>query len=223
MFSLVRSSACAQLGFVLAAVIGLSAGVGLRAAAQTPLTPLTLEGNVERGEKLAMTCSGCHAVPGYHNAYPSYHVPKLGNQNADYLEIALQAYRSGQRAHDTMQAQASTLTDQDIADVVAYFRSKQGDPKAGRVPGNGQLYAAGEELAKTCVQCHGEGGVSKTDQWPSLAGQHGSYIAQALRQYKTGERSDAIMGALAQPLSDKDIEALAAFFAAQPWLYTLDR
>jgi len=222
LFSLVRSGAYAQLGFVLAAVIGFSAGASLRAEAQT-LMPIALEGNVERGEKLAMTCSGCHAVPGYHNAYPAYHVPKLGNQNGDYLEIALQAYRGGQRAHETMQAQASTLTDQDIADVVAYFTSKEGEPKRGRVPGDGALYAAGQELAKTCAQCHGEGGVSQTAQWPSLAGQHGSYIAQALHQYKTGERTDAIMGALAAPLSDKDIEALAVFFASQPWLYTLDR
>lgn len=222
MFSLVRSSAYAHLLFVLAAVVGLSAVSSPRAAAQT-LMPLQLQGDAERGEKLAMTCSGCHAVPGYHNAYPAYHVPKLGNQNADYLEIALQAYRNGQRAHETMQAQASSLTDQDIADVVAYFTSKDGEPASGRVPGNGELYAAGEELAKTCVQCHGEGGVSQTAQWPSLAGQHGSYLGQSLHQYKKGERADAIMAGLAAPLSDKDIEALAAFFAAQPWLYTLDR
>lgn len=222
MSSLVRSSARAHLLFVLAAVIGLSAGVSPRAAAQT-LMPLALEGDLDRGHKLATTCSGCHAVPGYHNAYPFYLVPKLGNQNADYIEIALQAYRSGQRAHETMQAQASALTDQDIADIAAYFASQDGDPKRGRVAGNNELYAAGEELAKTCEQCHGVGGVSQTAQWPSLAGQHGSYLNEALHQYKTGERAEPIMAALAAPLSDHDIKALAAFFAAQPWLYTLDR
>ena len=58
---------------------------------------------------------------GYFNASPAYHVPKLGGQNADYLEVALQGYRRGTRGHGTMQAQASSLSDQDIADVAAYF------------------------------------------------------------------------------------------------------
>lgn len=222
MFSLVRSRACAHILLFVAAAAGLLAGAGLRAEAQT-LMPIPLEGNVERGEILAMTCSGCHAVPNAFNAYPSYRVPKLGGQNADYLEIALQAYRSGQRAHQTMQAQASTLTDQDIADVIAYFTSKEGDPERARASGGAALLAAGQELAQTCQQCHGVGGVSQTPQWPSLAGQHPSYLAESMHQYKTGERSDAIMAGLMAPLSDDDIEALAAFFAAQPWLYTLDR
>jgi cytochrome c553 len=208
--------------FVAAAFAGLFLGGGPRAEAQT-LMPIPLQGDVERGEKIAMTCSGCHAVPSAHNAYPAYHVPKLGGQNADYLEVALQAYRGGQRAHQTMQAQASTLTDQDIADVVAFFASQESDPKRGRVRVSSAVYAKGEELAKTCEQCHGVGGVSQTLQWPSLAGQHRSYLEETLHQYKTGERGQTVMDPLMAPLSDEDIEALAAFFAAQPWLYTLDR
>ena len=81
---------------------------------------------------LATTCAGCHGVPGSHNAYPAYHVPKLGGQNADYLEVALQGYRRGTRSHPTMQVQAATLSDQDIADIAAYFSTYEGEPASGK-------------------------------------------------------------------------------------------
>ena len=74
-----------------------------------------------RGVALAETCYGCHGLPESHNAYPSYLVPKLGGQNAEYITVALQGYRRGSRGHETMQAQASSLSDQDIADIAAYF------------------------------------------------------------------------------------------------------
>jgi len=92
------------------------------------LIPITgtaqpVSGDPERGEKIAYTCTGCHGIPFYKNVYPTYTVPKLGGQNQEYLVAALKAYRSGERRHATMQAQASTLSDQDILDVSAYFVS----------------------------------------------------------------------------------------------------
>ncbi len=81
---------------------------------------------------IAETCKGCHGIPGYFNASPAYHVPKLGGQNADYLEVALQGYRRGTRGHATMQAQASSLSDQDIADVAAFFSTLEGAAETGR-------------------------------------------------------------------------------------------
>ena len=89
-----------QLVLITAALCAAS----LPSAAQNvapPLLPLPLEGDPARGAVLAETCAGCHGVPGYRNAYPSYHVPKLGGQNADYIEIALQGYRRGTRGHPT--------------------------------------------------------------------------------------------------------------------------
>lgn len=90
-----------------------------------------LQGDPERGEKIAYTCTGCHGIPFYMNVYPTYTVPKLGGQNQEYLVAALKAYRAGQRKHATMQAQAATLSDQDILDVSAYFVrfSEQQDPQ----------------------------------------------------------------------------------------------
>ncbi|WP_223788449.1 c-type cytochrome [Marinicella meishanensis] len=80
-------------------------------------------GDVENGKKIAYTCTGCHGIPFYQNTFPSYHVPRLGGQNEAYIAAALKAYRSGERNHATMQAQAGNLTDQDIADIAAYFAS----------------------------------------------------------------------------------------------------
>lgn len=79
------------------------------------------QGDAAAGEKKAATCLGCHGVEGYRNAYPSYHVPMLGGQKAQYLVSALQAYKSGQRQHATMQAQAAGLSEQDMQDLAAYF------------------------------------------------------------------------------------------------------
>lgn len=80
-------------------------------------------GDSERGRYAAQTCLGCHGVSGYNNVYPSYKVPKLGGQHAEYIASALKAYRSGKRNHATMQAQASALSDQEIEDIAAYFAS----------------------------------------------------------------------------------------------------
>ncbi|MCW8870640.1 MAG: cytochrome c [Proteobacteria bacterium] len=83
--------------------------------------PVMAEGDAVRGEKIAYTCTGCHGIPKYKNSYPNYHVPKIGGQNAAYLETALKDYRTGARQHGTMQAQAGSLSDQDISDIAAYF------------------------------------------------------------------------------------------------------
>jgi cytochrome c553 len=191
--------------------------------AQTPLAPLTLTGSAERGEALAYTCSGCHGVEGYHNAYPSYHVPKLGGQNADYLEVALQGYRAGSRSHATMQAQAAQLSDQDIVDLAAWFESLEGRPETGSSAAADTAIAAGRQKAVACQTCHGTDGIAEGPQWPNLAGQHESYLIEALTQYKRGARADLLMGPMLAPLDDQAIEELAAFYAALPGLHGTGR
>lgn len=81
--------------------------------------------NLENGKMLAFTCAGCHGIPEYRNAYPSYHVPKIAGQNEAYLANALKAYKNGDRQHPTMVAQASSFSDQDIADIAAYFAAQK--------------------------------------------------------------------------------------------------
>jgi len=81
-------------------------------------------GDVAAGEKKAYTCLGCHGVEHYVNTYPTYKVPRVAGQHEAYLVAALQAYRAKTRSHATMQANSGNLSDQDIADIAAYFASK---------------------------------------------------------------------------------------------------
>lgn len=80
-------------------------------------------GDPDAGKQKAETCLGCHGVPGYVNTYPTYHVPKIGGQHEAYIVAALQAYKDKQRAHGTMHANASSLSDEDMADIAAYLSS----------------------------------------------------------------------------------------------------
>ncbi len=211
-----------QKSHLLAALQLLAVAVLLAAFA----SPAVAEGDAEQGEVLAYTCLGCHGIAGYRNQYPSYRVPKLGGQHATYITIALRAYRSGERSHPTMRANASVLSDQDIDDIAAYFESF-GEAKEGPVVTSG--VAAGQEKAQTCVACHGEKGISSNEIWPNLAGQHEDYLANALKQYRLANaeqsegysvRKNAVMAGLAAGLSDDDIDLLAEYFAAQEGLYT---
>lgn len=79
------------------------------------------EGDPTRGQQLAETCMGCHAVEGLRNAYPSYRVPKLGGQTETYLYNSLLAYRDGLREHPTMRAQAASLSEEEMRDIAAFF------------------------------------------------------------------------------------------------------
>ncbi|WP_078122042.1 c-type cytochrome [Thiosocius teredinicola] len=101
---------------------GLRVPLMLAAVAMTT-SAQAVEGDAERGRVKADTCLGCHAIPSYSNAYPNYHVPKVGGQNEAYIISALLAYRSGSRAHSTMHNNALALSDQDIADIAAFFSS----------------------------------------------------------------------------------------------------
>ncbi|MGY3264975.1 c-type cytochrome [Lysobacter sp. HA35] len=99
------------------------------APAATPATPAAapaaapVKGDAARGRELVYTCKGCHGVTGYKNAYPNYHVPRIAGQNQQYLINALTGYRQGTRKHPTMEAQAQSFSEQDIADIAAYISS----------------------------------------------------------------------------------------------------
>lgn len=93
------------------------------AAAAAPAQAPAAKGNAETGRQLTYTCQGCHGVTGYKNAYPNYHVPKIVGQSQEYLVNALTEYKKGTRKHPTMQAQAQSFSDQDIADIAAFLSS----------------------------------------------------------------------------------------------------
>ncbi len=89
----------------------------------TAAAPVFAKGDPKVGKQLAYTCTGCHGIVEYKNAYPNYHVPKIGGQNEKYIIDALNDYKKGDRNHPTMHAQAQSFSDQDIADIAAYLSS----------------------------------------------------------------------------------------------------
>jgi cytochrome c553 len=188
------------------------------ASTTVPAQDQPLQGDAKHGKAISYTCLGCHGIEGYKNAYPMYSVPKLEGQHPEYLAAALQEYRSGDRAHLTMHAQASTLSDQDIADIAAYFAGKplvsQGKP-AGTPP----------QVATLCVSCHGQDGVAIAPTYPSLAGQHEDYLTRAIDEYRKGGRKNPIMKGFAATLKDDDVEVIAKYFAREqhPTLSTESR
>lgn len=100
-----------------------SRGLAVGATCLLAASVHAFEGDPDRGRVISDTCLGCHAIPSYSNVYPYYHVPKVGGQHEAYIVSALLAYRKGDRAHGTMHNNALTLSDQDIADIAAFFSS----------------------------------------------------------------------------------------------------
>lgn len=173
------------------------------------------DGDAELGAAIGYSCLGCHGIEGYHNAYPSYHVPRLGGQKRAYIESALRAYRDGSRKHPTMAAQGGSLSDSDIENVGAWleqFGSATDKATAESV--------AGISAATACIACHGEAGVDVEPQPPTLSGQHQDYLKIALQQYRDGSRSGTVMSAFAATLTDEDIEAVTLYYASQPGVST---
>jgi cytochrome c553 len=198
-----------------AAALAMLAGFAFVSAVAPAAAPLV--GDAQHGKAISYTCLGCHGIDGYKNAYPNYSVPELEGQHPEYLADALHGYRDGDRAHLTMHSQASTLSDQDIVDIAAYFAGKplatSGKP-AGTVP----------PAASLCVACHGADGVGILPTYPTLAGQHDDYLVRALDEYKKGGRKNPIMKGFASNLKDEDIDVIAQYFShLKPSLATEER
>jgi cytochrome c553 len=192
-------------------------GAAAMAALCTSLS-VAAAGDAAAGRVKANTCMGCHGIPNYSNAYPTYRVPKLGGQSEGLIVAALTAYKSGERPHKTMRAQAANLTEQDMADIAAYL-TQAPVHRGGKAGGglNSEL-----DKAQACTACHGPNGAKPiTPDYPVLAGQYSTYLKHALHEYKSGLRKNPVMAGQVAPLSDDDIEALASYFASQQsLLYT---
>lgn len=200
------------------AVAVLAAGALAAAAAQSPPAPAAAPaapaaattpaqaGDPGHGKAVSYTCLGCHGIDGYKNAYPMYSVPELRGQNPQYLVIALQGYRDGDRAHITMHSQSESLSEQDMNDVAAFLA---GTP----LKSSGKAAGALPQAAQLCVSCHGQDGIAVAPIYPSLAGQHEDYLVRALDEYKHGGRKNPVMKQFAGNLKDEDIAQIAAYFS----------
>ena len=99
-------------------------GVAAGALIMTTSPVFAEGGDPAAGRQAAETCFGCHAIEGYYNVYPSFHVPRIGGQQAAYIAAALKEYRDGGRKHATMHANAANLTDEMIANIATYVATQ---------------------------------------------------------------------------------------------------
>jgi cytochrome c553 len=181
-------------------------------------TPASAAGDPARGKTLGYTCLGCHGIEAYKNVYPTYAVPRLRGQHAEYLVAALKGYKAGERGHATMHAHAATLSDQDMEDIAAYLG---GEPlKTAKAEPVSKVPAA----VATCQACHGRDGVGIVGIYPTLSGQHADYLEQTLNDYRKGTRKNGIMAPFASQLKPEEVKEVAEYFAHQrPALKTVPR
>jgi cytochrome c553 len=179
--------------------------------------------DAQRGSTKVQMCIGCHGIVGYQADFPVvYKVPKIAGQDAKYIASALTAYRNGDRKFPTMRSVASSLSDQDIADIAAYY-SQLGKPD-GPVPAALEAHVPDKlrSALTTCVSCHGVNFSTPTDGTiPRIAGQYPDYLANALKSYAVDGnphygRSNAVMGAMAKPLKDETIAEIADYLGSLP-------
>ena len=182
-----------------------------------------IKGDAKAGEGKIAMCIGCHGIKGYQASFPEvYKVPMISGQGGQYIAAALHAYQKGERKHPSMRGIAEGLSDQDIADIAAYYEASGNAPSAtaGAAVASGK---AADLLAKgTCVSCHGDNFNKPIDpSYPKVAGQHADYLFVALKSYKTeGQaswgRSNGIMGGIAKQFTNAELKVLAGFVHSLP-------
>lgn len=197
----------------------------LLASALAGLTQGAVAQDAKAGEKKIAMCIGCHGIPGYQASFPEVHkVPMISGQGARYLVAALNAYKKGERKHPTMRAIAASLSEQDMADIAAFYE-QQGKALAEAVPPTaGEAPAQVAELLKrgNCVSCHGANFSTPIDpSYPKLGGQHADYLFVALKSYQTRNngqigRGNAVMGGMAAPFNHKELKLLAQYIGSLP-------
>jgi cytochrome c553 len=183
-----------------------------------------VKGDANAGATKIAMCIGCHGIAGYQASFPEvYKVPKISGQSEKYISTVLNAYKKGERKHPTMRGIATSLTDQDMADIAAYYANH------GKVEGAVLPAKANEPndkvaplLAKgACASCHGENFAKPIDpSYPKIAGQHADYLFVALKSYKvegnsTWGRNNGVMGGIAKQYSHAELKELAKYMAAQ--------
>jgi cytochrome c553 len=202
--------------------VALSFGIAAAAASAQDAKP----GDAAAGKKKADMCIGCHGIPGYQASFPEvYKVPKIAGQNGKYIVAALTGYKKGERKHPSMRGIAGSLSDQDMADLAAYFEQlgKSGDGEQAKPADATPPPDVAKLLAQAnCASCHGANFSTPIDpSYPKLAGQYPDYLYAALKAYQTDHnavlgRNNAIMMGMARPFKHAEIKALAQYISTLP-------
>ncbi len=182
-------------------------------------TSVALNGDAAVGKEKSATCVACHGTDG-NSSIAQF--PKIAGQVPGYIASQLAAYKSGQRPDPVMAGMVGALSQQDMANLDAYFASQKSTAGAISPDQQEQAYA-GEAVYRggiaafnvpACMGCHGPSGSGIPPAFPRLAGQHADYIEQQLHAFKSGERQNAIMNPIAFPLSEAQISQLALYISA---------
>lgn len=184
-----------------------------------------VQGDAQAGAGKIAMCIGCHGIKGYKSSFPEvYHVPKIAGQNAGYIATVLAEYKSGDRKHPSMRGIAGSMTEQDIADVAAYYEALGKAGRASELPAPRQPSAevAGLLQKGACVSCHGDNYSAPIDpSYPKIAGQHPDYLYAALKAYRddshaTWGRGNPIMAGMAKQFSNNELKAIAQYIGSLP-------
>jgi cytochrome c553 len=182
-----------------------------------------IKGDVKAGESKNAMCIGCHGIKGYQASFPEvYKVPMISGQSAKYIAAALNAYKKGERKHPSMRGIAESLSDQDVADLSAYY-SAHGVTAAA--PADRAVKAPSPAVAAllakaNCASCHGADFSKPIDpSYPKLGGQHADYLFVALKAYKVENnpkvgRGNAIMAGMAKQYTNAELKQLANYLAS---------
>lgn len=161
-----------------------------------------LTGDRDAGRKLAGQCRVCHGLDGYAQIPIA---PHIGGEPASYLRAQLTAFRDGERQHEMMSIVARSLTDQQIADLAAWYAGHRVTAELTADPANAPAL---------CVECHGADGLHVLENAPNLAGETNIYIDTQLKAFRSGKRVNEIMTPIAAELTDEQIRAAADWYAA---------
>lgn len=159
-------------------------------------------GDRDAGRKISGQCRTCHGADGYAQIPIA---PHIGGEPESYLRAQLTAFRDGTREHEMMSIVARSLTDQQIADLAAWY----GGHKV-----TVEMQADPSGAPELCVACHGADGIHLIDDAPNLAGETNIYIDTQLKAFRTGKRVHETMSAVAADLTDEEIRAYADWYAA---------
>lgn len=175
------------------------------------------EGDAEAGKAKAAMCGGCHGMDGNSPA-PTF--PKLAGQHPLYTAKQLADFKSGERKDPTMAGMAAALTEEDMANLAAFYASQKGtvgEAAPDKVELGETIYRAGNPLkgVSACAACHGPtGNGNPMARFPSLSGQHATYTAAQLRQFRDGTRANdagSMMRTIAAKMTDAEIDAVAEY------------
>ena len=197
-----------KIGNVIAIIL---MSVGLASVAQAA-------GNAADGEKIVTgVCAACHGIDG--NSVITTN-PKLAQQHPEYIAKQLANFKSGERKNAVMSGMAASLSQEDMANVAAYFGSQKAKVGSAKTNAAGSL---GEKIYRggiaslgvpACASCHGATGAGIPVQFPRLSGQHADYVVTQLKAFYSGERANdnaKVMRMIAAKMSDADMAAVADY------------